>query len=79
MNSLFNPENEREREREREESDAACGVSSSALMKHEKSNKIRDKIMNLQRSVTNITIFKLCHSSTVASGKCSFMFEVIFM
>jgi hypothetical protein len=77
MNSLFNPDNERERERK--ESDAACGVSSSALMKHEKSNKIRDKIMNLQRSVTDITIFKLCHSSTVAYGKCSFMFEVIFM
>jgi len=63
MNSLFNPENERERERE--ESDAACGVSSSALMKHEKSNKIRDKIMNLQRSVTNITISPYSNRATL--------------
>jgi hypothetical protein len=31
---------EREREREREENDAAGGVSSSALIKHKKSNKI---------------------------------------
>jgi hypothetical protein len=37
-------------EREKEKSDAAGGVSSSALIKYEKSNKIRDKILNLQRS-----------------------------
>jgi len=74
---------ERERERERERGKRCCMWSIKQCFDETwkvKQDKRQDnESTKISYKYHHITIFKSCHSSTVASRKCSFMFEVIFM